>query len=172
MVLEHTRASGAGHEGSRGRFLRLFIAKRAQTLAAPRRGGGLGPLSFKKPHKRRPRGPSRPAPEALVSPILGEALLRDLGYSEATLGNFRGRPGGTPESTFVWFFTAKRAQTLAAPRRGEVLSNKKPQKSTSGLLPAGPGNSISWFRYLPATVSRRGGGAYKFVWGEKVAFYS
>jgi len=47
--------------------------------AAPRRGrGGLGYLSYKKPHKNRSRDPSRPAPEAILFPILGETLLRDL----------------------------------------------------------------------------------------------
>ena len=47
-------------------FVWFFIGKRAQTPAAPRRGGGLGPLGCKKPHKSRSRDPSRPAPEALV----------------------------------------------------------------------------------------------------------
>ena len=56
----NNRASGAGREGSRGRLL----CERGQTLAAPRCGEGLGPLSFKKPHKSRPWDPSRPAPEA------------------------------------------------------------------------------------------------------------
>ena len=47
-------------------FVRSLIAKRARTLAAPRRGGGLGPLSYEKRHKSPPRDPSRPAPEALL----------------------------------------------------------------------------------------------------------
>ena len=72
-------ASGAGREGSQSRLLWFFIAKRAQTPATPRRGGGLGPLSYEEPHKSRPRDPSRPVSDALLFPNLGEALLRDLG---------------------------------------------------------------------------------------------
>jgi len=57
---------GVGRERSRGRkFVWVFTARRAQTLAAPRRGEGLGPLSYKKPHRSQPRDPSWPAPEAL-----------------------------------------------------------------------------------------------------------
>jgi len=61
-------------------FVWLFTARRAQTPAAPWCGEGLGTLSCEQPLKSRRRDPSRPAPEAPPFPILGEALLRDLGY--------------------------------------------------------------------------------------------
>ena len=62
-------------------FCVVFTAQSAQTLAAPRRGEGLSSLNYKQPkqpRKSRPRDPSRPAPGALLFPILGEAPLRDL----------------------------------------------------------------------------------------------
>ena len=59
-------------------FVRFFTAKRPQTPAAPRRGGGMGPLSYKNHTKVDPG--TRPAPEALLFTILKEALLMDLGY--------------------------------------------------------------------------------------------
>ena len=50
-------------------FVWFFTAKRAQTPAAPRRGGGLGPLSCKKQRKSRPRDPSQPARKLYYSPF-------------------------------------------------------------------------------------------------------
>ena len=63
-------ASGAGREGSRGRLLCGFLQLRGPTLPAQRCGEGFGPLKCKQPHKSRPRDPSRPAPGALLFPIL------------------------------------------------------------------------------------------------------
>jgi len=71
------RASGAGREGILGSiFVWLLTAKKAQTPAAPRRGEGLSPLSWKKQHKNRPRDPSRPAPEAMIPNFKGSTIER------------------------------------------------------------------------------------------------
>ena len=63
---------------------------------------------------------------------------------------FRGRTGGVPASTFVQFFIARKAQTLAAPRRGEGLGplsfEKTPQLST--LTPPGRPQKLYYWSML------------------------
>ena len=56
----------------------MYIDALIQVISAPSEcGEGLSPLSCKN-HKKRSRDPSRPAPEALFLPILGEAPLNQL----------------------------------------------------------------------------------------------
>jgi len=64
--LGNKRASGAGREGLSGpTFVWFFTARRAQTLAAPRRGKGLSPPSCKEPRESRPREPLPASPGKL-----------------------------------------------------------------------------------------------------------